>query len=88
MVNVQYEDQEVNLPFIVVKGADKVPLYGLQWLEHVKLNWQKVCCMQGSVSGVLEKQTDVFVEGLGMLKGTSAKIYVISDQPPKFFKPN
>ena len=43
--------------------------------------------MQGSVSGVLEKQTDVFGEGLGMLKGTTATIYVVSDQPPKYFKP-
>ena len=57
MVNVQCEDQEVNLPLIVVKSADKAALFGLQWLEHIKLNWQKVCCMQGSVSGVLDKYT-------------------------------
>ena len=43
--------------------------------------------MQGSVSGVLEKHTEVFGEGLGMLKGTTAKIDVVSDQPPRFFKP-
>ena len=50
MVNVQYEDQGVNLPLIIVKGADKAALFGLQWLDHIKLNWQKVCCMQGSES--------------------------------------
>ena len=86
MVNVQYEDQEVNLPLIIVKGADKAALCGLQWLEHIKLNWQKVCCMQGFVSGVLVKHSEVFGEGLGMLKGTTDKIYVVSDQPPIFFK--
>ena len=43
--------------------------------------------MQGSESAELEKYTDVFEEGLGMLKGTSAKIYGVSDQPPTFFKP-
>ena len=43
--------------------------------------------MQRSVSGVLEKQTDVFGEGLDMLKGTTAKINFESDQPPKVFKP-
>ena len=86
MVNVQYEDQEVNLPLMFVKGTDKVALFGLQWLEHIKLNWQKVCCMQGSVSEVLEKHIS-FRERLGMLKGTTAKMYVVSDQPPKFFKP-
>ena len=43
--------------------------------------------MQGSVSGVLEKHTEDFGEGLGMLKGTTATIYVVNDQPPTFFKP-
>ena len=43
--------------------------------------------MQGSVSGVLEKQTEVFGEGLGILTGTTAKRYVVSDQSSKFFKP-
>ena len=37
IANVQYEDQEVNLLFIV-KGADKAALFSLQWLEHIKLN--------------------------------------------------
>ena len=40
MVNVQYEDQEVNLPLIFVKGADKAALFDLQGLEHIKLKWQ------------------------------------------------
>ena len=38
MVNVQYKDQGVNLPLIIVKCADKAALFGRQWLEHVKLN--------------------------------------------------
>ena len=35
---------------------------------------------------MLEKHTDVFGEGLGMLKGTTANIYIVSDQPPSFFQ--
>ena len=54
----------------------------------IKLNWQKECCMQAHVSGVLDKHTDVCLEELGMLKGTTAKMYVVSDQPRKFvFEP-
>ena len=34
IVNVQYDDHEVNLPLIIVKSADKAALFGLQWLEH------------------------------------------------------
>ena len=56
-------------------------------VEHIKLNGQNVSCMQGSVSGVLEKHTEVFGEGLDMLKGITVKMYVVNDQPPTFFKP-
>ena len=60
MVNIQYEHQEVKLPLINVNGADKAALFGLQYLEHIKLNWQKVCCMQVSVTGVLDKNIETF----------------------------
>ena len=43
LVNVLYDDQEVNLPLVIVKGADKATFFGLQCLEHIKLNVQKVC---------------------------------------------
>ena len=80
MVTVKYGDQEVNnSPLIILRGTDKAALFGLQWLEHIKLNWQKVCCKQRSVSGVLEKRTEVFREGRGMLMGTTAKSYVESE---------
>ena len=83
MVTWKYKDQEVNnLPLTIVRGTDKVALFSLQWLEHIKLNWQKVCSRQGSISGVLEKHTEVFGEGLDQLMGSTAKIYVKSDQPP------
>ena len=87
-----FKKQCLVLYFVVLKNIEKAASFGMQWLEHVKLNWQKVYCMQVSVSGVLEKHTDVFGKGLGMLKGTTAStalplIYVESDQPLKFFKP-
>ena len=57
-VIVKYEDQEVNnLALIISRGTDRAVLFGLQWLKHIKLNWQRVCCMQGSVSVVLDKHT-------------------------------
>ena len=63
MVTVKYKDQRVNnLPLTIVRGTDKAAM----WLEHIKLNWQKVCYLQGSVSGVLEKHIEVFGEGMCM----------------------
>ena len=42
--------------------------------------------MQGYVSGVFERHTFVFMDGIGMLEGTTATIYLESDHPAKFFK--
>ena len=79
---MKYEDQQVrNLPLIVTRGKDKAAIFGLQWLERIKLNWHKVCCMR-----VLQKHTKVFREELGTLKGFAAKIHVDEGKPPKFFK--
>ena len=87
LVTVKYEDQQVrNLPLIVTREKDKAAVFGLQWLERIKLNWHNVCCMRVSVAGVLQKHTQVFREELGTLKGFPAKIHVDEGKPPKFFK--
>ena len=87
LVTVKYEDQQVrNLRLMVTRGKDKAALFGLQWLESIKLNWHKVCCMRVSVAGVLEKHTQVFKEEIVTLKGFAAKIHVDEGKPPKFFK--
>ena len=87
LVTVKYEDQQVrNLPLIVTRGKDKAALFGLHWLDRIKLDWYKVCCMRVSVAGVLQKHTQVFREELGTLKEFAAKIHVDEGKPPKFFK--
>ena len=87
-VTVKYEDQQAcHLPLIITKGTGKAALFGLQWLESIKLDWPKVCSVQASLSAVLEKHSDVFSEGIGTLTGAKANIYVDSSQPPKFCKP-
>ena len=43
-VTVRYEDQGAcRLPLFITKGTDKAALFGLQWLENIKLDWPKVC---------------------------------------------
>ena len=87
LVTVKYKDKQVrNLPLIVTKGKDKAALFGHQWLERIKPNWHKVCCMRVSVAGVLQKHTQVFREELGTLKGFAAKIHVDERKSPKLFK--
>ena len=73
LVTVKYEDQQVrHLPLIVTRGKDKAALFGLQWLERIKLR----CCMRVYVAVVLQKHTQVFREELGTVKGFAAKIHV------------
>ena len=42
MVIVKNEDKGVNnnLPLIIALGTDKAALFGLLWLEYIRLNWQ------------------------------------------------
>ena len=86
-VEVAYEDQpSCRLPLIITKGADKAALFSLQWLESIRLDWNKVCSVVASLSAVLDKYAGVFSQALGLLKGVAAKIHVDASQAPKLFK--
>ena len=88
MVPVKYQDQQYCLPAIVVKGPGP-NLLGRDWLQVVKLNWQNIFKIQEEnpqLQSILDAHGDVFSEGLGTLKGTTAKIYVDPEATPKFMK--
>ena len=73
LVTMRYEDQQVrHLPLIVTRGKDKAALFGLQWLERIKLNWHDVCCTRAYVAGILQKHTSL----QGTQKRFAAKIHV------------
>ena len=68
---------------------------GRDWLRVVKLDWRAIC--QVSVSeGSLESQVamlqdwyqEVFSETLGTITPYQAKLSVLTDTKPKFFKPH
>lgn len=90
MVPVKYGKQDcIELQAIVVKG-DGPDLIGRNWLQHIRLNWQQIFSVNlnnAELQKVLDKHADVFEEGLGTLKGASAKIYVEPDAKPRYFKP-
>ena len=88
MVPVKYQDQQYCLPAIVVKGPGP-NLLGRDWLQVVKLNWQNIFKIQEEnpqLQSILDAHGDVFSEGLGTLKGTTAKIHVDPEATPKFMK--
>ena len=56
---------------------------------QLKLDWKAVHRIQkqDSLSAVLEAHGAVFKEELGMIKGTTAKLHVDPQVPPRFCKP-
>uniref|UniRef100_A0A3B3B4L9 Gypsy retrotransposon integrase-like protein 1 n=1 Tax=Oryzias melastigma TaxID=30732 RepID=A0A3B3B4L9_ORYME len=97
-VKVQYRQQTLKLPLIVVKG-DGPSLLGRGWLEEISLDWReiknrcqaervhKVKATENTLQQVLNGHENVFKEELGTLRGTKATVRVKSDASPRFFRP-
>ncbi|XP_064637881.1 uncharacterized protein K02A2.6-like [Lineus longissimus] len=99
MVNVQYEDQHVNnLPLYVVR-SDGPALFGRDWLQFIRLNWDALCVNRVNsildnhngdqlpeLSEILEKHKDAFKSELGKAKNFKVELRVKSDATPIFFK--
>ena len=85
-VQVQYEEQESQLPLIVVdcKGP---PLFGRNWLRKIRLNWMCIKQVSTGLDRLLKRYGDVFHNELGTLQGIQAKLVVQENTTPKFFKP-
>ena len=89
-VPVTYEKQENHLPALVVR-SNGPNLFGRNWMEVIKLNWDSIFCVnpdkvQSQLKRLLDNHKDVFAEDLGTLKGTEAKIYLQEGALPKFVK--
>ena len=86
VVEVNHESQPARqLRLIIVAGSGPC-LLGRDWLEHVRLDWNKVHHMYESdaLQEVIDQHAAVFQPGLGTLKGYKAKIHLNPDAHPKF----
>ena len=85
-VNVKYKEQVYKEPLLVVKG-DGPDLFGRNWLDHIRLDWQEIKYLQQSpLQSVLKGHEAVFHGGLGALKGYQATIVVDPNARPRFWK--
>ena len=87
-VTVYHNEQTVTLPLIVVQGSGP-NLFGRNWLEQIKLNWQQLCTVKHSsaLQEVLDKHEAVFRDKLGKLESTQVSIKIDADAQPQLFKP-
>ena len=85
-MEVRYEQQKLSLPLVVVEGNGPC-LFGRQWLEKLRLNWQSINSVRSqTLENVLDRHQDVFKSELGTLKGYKAQIIVNKDTQPRFCK--
>ena len=86
-VKVEHNGQITTLPLIIVPG-EKPPLLGRNWLSNLQLDWRKIFSIQSlrNLQDVLDSYSEVFEDGLGTVKGITAKIYVDTASVPKFHK--
>ena len=89
-VEVQYKQQRKSLKLTIVSGKGP-SLLGRDWLQHLKLDWGEIKALashpEGSLGYLIEKYNTLFTEGLGTIKTFQARLQVVPESPPKFFKP-
>ena len=88
-VQVEVNNQKQQLELLVVLGNGP-SLLGRDWLSQLRLDWAQIHHMNHSDSlqsqTVLDRHPTVFEQSLGLVHGTTAKIYVDPEAQPKFFK--
>ena len=75
---VSYEENKFKLPLLVVNGNSPA-LLGRNWLDEICLNWpviKKLTPVNEQLDKVIQSYPHLFEEGLGTLKGVTAKIFV------------
>ena len=88
-VQVEYCQQHMELPLVVVEGSGP-SLLGRNWLQKITLDWKSIKQVQTSPSTVtsldklLDKNKDLFKEGLGTMRGIEARLSIKEDAVPKF----
>ena len=85
-MTVRYKTQSWDTDLLVVQG-DGPSLLGRDWIQLLHLDWQTVHLVEhDKLKTLLSRYSSVFQEGLGLLKGFKANIYVEQDTRPKYFK--
>ncbi len=85
VVSVGHNSHKVNLPLIVTRGSGP-SLLGHNWLMALRLDWQSISVNKVvTLEDILDQYTDVLKDELGLLKGSTAKIYKEADATPCFF---
>ena len=88
-VKVKYGQQMKDLTLTIVDGNGST-LLGQDWLQHLKLDWatlNHVSQVQRSeLKSMLDNHSALFSEGLGQIKGTTARLHLKEGSQPRLFR--
>ena len=88
-VEVKHRNQEAQLTLTVVEGNGPTHL-GQDWLRHLRLDWATLNHISEVESSELKKLLNdhsvLFAEGLGKIKGTTARLYLKEGGKPRFYR--
>ena len=85
-VQVLYICQSQTLQLVVVQGHGP-SLFGRNWLEKIKIDWNSIYSVQEqSLSPLISKYNSLFIDSLGLLQDATAKLYVNTEVASKFFR--
>ena len=91
-VSVTYNNKNVDLPVMVVRGSAPC-LLGRDWLEELKLDWVDIFSTRSVEQNrpkepvFLDEFEELFSETRGTIKDVKAKIIVDQEVKPRYFKP-
>ncbi len=78
-VQACYEGQEAELTLTIVDGGGPT-LLGRDWLRHLRLNWAALNHIadkdRSELKNLLNTHSALFAEGLGRIKGVTARLYL------------
>jgi len=99
VVGVRCGGEEAEELGLVVVGGEGPSLLGRDWLGRLRLDWREVRTLNATsnatsnaLEAVLAKHSDLFRgdlfrDELGTIKGTTAKLHVIPEAKPRFYRP-
>ena len=90
VVRVRYGGKEERELGLVVVSGTGPSLLGRDWLHRLRLDWREIR-MLNATSDTLEaelvKHSNLFRDELGIIRGITAKFYVLPSAKPRFYRP-
>ena len=87
MVNVEYGSQKTELPLFIVRGQQRPPLLGRDWLHSIQIDWTEIYQIRRArETDIMKRFPLVFQKGVGAIRGYRADIRLKEGPKPIFKK--